>query len=281
MWNTVGHSKQKTYFEAVLRNGNLGHAYLFSGPEMIGKKKFATDVFKIINGREFAENDPDLKLVAPKVADGETKIYIDDVKNIKSFLSLRPFYGPYKFVIIDNADRMTDEASNAILKTLEEPAAHSILVLATARPKFLLPTILSRCEIIKFLPQREEELADFIKRGDYKLTADDLAFVLKMANGRLGWAVNVLETGSLDVLKRTVDDFQKILKQGIFEKMQFAKKMYESENYTSLAGEWLNWAYNSDTGDKQLFRGLLQLNRLLSQPQYNHRLALENFLINC
>jgi len=280
MWSVTGHSKQKAYFEAVLRNGSLGHAYLFSGSEMIGKKKFAADLFKIINGRDATENNPDFKLIFPRILEGETKIYIDDVREIKSFLSLKPFYGPYKFVIINNADRMTDDASNAILKTLEEPAAHSILILITARPKFLLPTILSRCETVRFLPQQEREMADFIKQGGHKLSAEDLAFVLKLANGRLGWAISALKAGSLDVMKRSVDDFQQILKQGVFEKMQFAKKVYENGDYVSLAGQWLNWAYSFGADDEKLFKSLLQLNRLLSQPQFNHRLVLENFLVN-
>jgi len=75
-------------------------------------------------------------------------------------------------------------------------------------------------------------------------------------------------------------DFQQILKQGVFEKMQFAKKVYENGDYVSLAGQWLNWAYSFGADDEKLFKSLLQLNRLLSQPQFNHRLVLENFLVN-
>lgn len=280
MWSVIGHFKQKTYFEAVLKNGSLGHAYLFSGLEMIGKKKFAGDLFRIINGRDATENDPDFKLISPRVLEGETKIYIDDVREIKSFLSLKPFYGPYKFVIIDNADRMTLDASNAILKTLEEPAAHSILVLVTANPKLLLLTVLSRCETMKFLPQKENEITELVKQKNYKTGKEDLNFLLKLANGRIGWAVNVLETNSLNEIQKSTDDFRQILKQGVFEKMQFAKKIYENDEYTNLVGQWLNWAYSFNVGDKKLFRGLLRLNQLLSQPQFNHRLAIENFLVN-
>lgn len=280
MQTVVGHAKNKNYFEAVLKNGRFSHAYLFTGPAMTGKKLFAENLFKKANGRDTAENNPDFKLIFPRVLEGETKIYIDDIRDIKSFLSLKPYYGPYKFVVIDNADRMTDDASNALLKTLEEPAPHSIIILVTANPKLLLPTISSRCETIKFLPQKETEMADFIKQNNYKIKEEDLLFLLKLARGRIGWLIGELKAGRLTETRKNIDDFQKIIGQGIFEKMQFAKKTYENDGYAELAGEWLNWAYSSDAGGTRILKGLLQLNRLFSQPQSNHRLALENFLIS-
>ncbi len=280
MWSVTGHSKNKAYFEAVLKNKNLGHAYLFFGPEMIGKKVFATDLFKIINGREATNNDPDFKLIFPRILEGETKIYIDDVREIKSFLSLKPFYGPYKIVVIDNADRMTDDASNALLKTLEEPAPHSIIILVTSKPKLLLPTVLSRCEAIKFLPQKENEITELIKQKNYKIKEDDLSFLLKLAKGRVGWLINEIGGGHLAETRTNIADFQKIIGQGIFEKMQFAKKIYEDGDYLMLAEKWLGWAYADGINNTHTLRKLLKLNSLLSQPQFNHRLALENFLIN-
>lgn len=280
MQTVVGHAKNQNYFETVFKNGRLSHAYLFTGPAMIGKKLFAENLFKKANGRDTAENNPDFKLIFPRVLEGETKIYIDDIRDIKSFLSLKPYYGPYKFLIIDKADRMTDDASNALLKTLEEPAPHSIIILVTANPKLLLPTISSRCETIKFLPPEENEIAEFIKQKNYKTKEEDLSFLLKLARGRIGWLIGELETDRLAETKKNIDDFQKIIGQGIFEKMQFAKKTYENDSYAELAGKWLNWAYSFDAGGIRILKGLLQLNRLFSQPQFNHRLALENFLIN-
>lgn len=280
MWSVIGHSKNKNYFEAVFKNGRFSHAYVFSGPEMTGKKTFATELFKKINGRDAAENNPDFKLIFPRALEGETKIYIDDIREIKSFLSLKPYYGPYKFVVIDNADRMTDDASNALLKTLEEPSPRSVIILVTAMPKLLLPTVVSRCETIKFLPPKENEIAEFIKQKNYKNKEEDLSFLLKLVRGRIGWLIHEIEAGRLAETKKNIDDFQKIIGQGIFEKMQFAKKTYENDGYAELAGEWLNWAYSSDFGGPKLCKNLLQLNRLLSQPQFNHRLTLENFLIS-
>src|SRR6266702_2694563 len=103
-WRTTGFEQQKKAFENLVHQGVLSHAYIFQGPEQIGKKLFAQDLFMLVNKREkFDPVDPDLFVMAPRVAEGETKIYIEDIRELKTFLSLRPFYGPYQFVIIDDA----------------------------------------------------------------------------------------------------------------------------------------------------------------------------------
>src|SRR3989344_250850 len=150
-------NKQKKYFESVVKNGHLSHAYLFSGPEGAGKKDFAYDLFRMINGRD-PEGDPDLKLLTPRTEEDETKIYIKDIRELKSYLSFKSYYGPYKFVVVNDADRLVLEAANAFLKILEEPAPFSIIILVSYQPKFILPTVLSRCEKVQFLNLQEREV---------------------------------------------------------------------------------------------------------------------------
>ena len=124
----IGHSKNKKYFDIVLKSGYLSHAYVFSGPEMIGKKLFAQDLYKTINQKEeIRDADFDYKMISPRLAEDDlpadrhgTKIYIEDIREVKVFLSLKPNVGPYKFVIIDDAHCLTPEGSNALLKILEE-----------------------------------------------------------------------------------------------------------------------------------------------------------------
>ncbi|MDO8669622.1 MAG: hypothetical protein Q7K65_04990, partial [Candidatus Buchananbacteria bacterium] len=71
MWTTTGHEKQKEYFKNAIKNSHLNHAYLFSGPDGIGKKMFAYDIFRLVNQRE-PVGDPDLKLITPRIEDDET-----------------------------------------------------------------------------------------------------------------------------------------------------------------------------------------------------------------
>lgn len=246
-------SKQKEYFKNVLKNGQLSHAYLFSGPEGIGKKDFAYELFRLVNDRE-AEGDPDFKLITPRTEDDETKIYIEDIRDLKTFLSFKVYTGPYKFVVINDADRLTLEASNSILKVLEEPTPFSVIVLTSSKPRQLLPTILSRCENVRFLRTGEREIN--------KYTAN------------------------------AIDEFFKISKEGITEKLLYAKNLYEKNDYQKLVVGLIHWIHakgpdfivdsrqSRENPNTKILKGLLRLNRIISQPQYNHRLAIENFLIN-
>lgn len=279
MESIIGHEKNKKYFKNVIKNGSLGHAYLLSGPEMIGKKLFALGLYEQLNDK--TENDPDFKLITPKIEEGETKLYIEDIRDIKKFLSYKSYGGGYKVVVIDDAHRLTNEASNALLKALEEPSSHSVLFLVTHMPKSLPATILSRCEEVAFLPARTEEVTGFLK--DKKLNKSDEDFLIKISFCRLGFIERLLQEDGLDSAKEAVDDLRKLLGKGAFEKIDYAKKVHESKAYGQTVGYWLNWLYanlNNSPKNAVIVRNLFQLNSIVSQPQFNHRLALENFLLN-
>lgn len=240
-WNTTGFEKNKKYFINTVKNGNLSHAYIFSGPEGIGKKMFAYDIFRLVNQRE-PEGDPDFKLLTPRLEDDETKIYIEDVRKLKSYLSFKPYFGPYKFVVINDADRLVPEAANAFLKMLEEPFPFTIIILISSKPKFILPTVLSRCEKVQFLPSHEKEID--------KKTSQAIA------------------------------EFMKVAKDGVCERMQYAEKLFAGKDYQNLVVGLIHTLRARENPNHKVLKNLLKLNSLLSQPQFNHRLALENFLIN-
>src|SRR3989344_982021 len=276
----IGHHKQQKYFSSVIKDGSLGHAYLLSGPEMLGKKLFTLGLYELLNGRK-PENDPDFKLITLKIDEGETKLYIEDIRDIKKFLSYKPYVGPYKVVVIDDAHRLTNEASNALLKALEEPSAFSVLFLVTHMPKSLPWTILSRCEEVSFLPAQTDEVVEFLK--DKNLNKSDEEFLIKISFGKLGFIERLLREDGLDSAKQAVDDLRKLLGKGVFEKMDYAKKVHENKAYGQTVGYWLNWLYanlNNSPKNTLIVRNLLELNSIVSQPQFNHRLALENFLLN-
>ncbi|MBX4211508.1 MAG: AAA family ATPase [Candidatus Yanofskybacteria bacterium] len=277
----IGFDKQKNYFKQILKTGTLAHAYLFTGPDMTGKKQFALELFSQANNRDFKAADPDFKIIAPRVEEEETKIYIEDIRELRNFLSFKPLPGPYKFVIIDDADRLTEDAANAFLKMLEEPFAMTVLILITSQPRQLPLTIISRCQEVRFLPHKSALVEEFL--SDKKLSADDKRFLTEMSGGRLGWVVKTLENAQQDKIQKAVQEFRTVARQGVFEKLQYAKKIFEKEDYATLVDLWIRWirAYGNDRDKtKKVLRNLLELHRLISQPQYNHRLALENFLIS-
>jgi DNA polymerase III subunit delta' len=277
MWNTIGFESQREYFEQLLQRNSLAHAYLFSGSDMIGKKKFAADLYRVANKNSMS----DLLVVAPRVSEGEAKIYVDDVREIITFLSRKPLPGPYKFVIIDSADQLTIEASNALLKVLEEPSAHSVLLLISSQPRLLLPTIASRCQEIRFLPHESKTIDALL--ASKRLSKEDRDLITLIADGRLGWAIRTIESDGLSEVRSAIADLQKLMRLGVAERLSFAKKLHEKEAYSPTIEYWLRWTHaqiGKSNAAASVVLSLMRLHYLVSQPQYNHRLALENFLVN-
>src|SRR3989344_3958708 len=169
-WQTFGFENIKKYFEKAMAEDSLEHSYLFSGQEMIGKRVFALELGyflkrpeaewghfferrreKVCPPRPLEIFNPDLFML------GDENTGIDQVRNLKKFLSLKPYSSRYKVAIIDNANQMGVEAANAMLKVLEEPPAHSLIILISANPQALLPTIYSRCVDIQFAPHPRDK----------------------------------------------------------------------------------------------------------------------------
>ena len=162
---TIGHQKQWDFLKKKFEAGQLSHAYLFSGDRYLGKKTFA---------RKFAEfvgcKFPDLMVVKPE--DGK-EISIAKIREIQKFLAYKSYNGGFKIVIVDDAHFMNQEAQSCFLKTLEEPKGKTLLILISSKPDMILPTILSRCQTIKFLgkpalsqqkiEQENKILQDFLK----------------------------------------------------------------------------------------------------------------------
>lgn len=129
---------------------------------------------------------PDVALIMPYKA----QIRINVIRKLEKHLSYKPFEGNYKIAIIDDADKMTHEASNAFLKTLEAPASQSIIILISSKPELLLPTIRSRCQKVIFssLPASAmEKLLLRVKGGSNK---GALCLISALSGGRLGYALN-------------------------------------------------------------------------------------------
>ena len=286
MWTVTSFEQQKKFFEGLVRQGppagGLAHAYIFSGQEMIGKKIFAHDLFTMANRHaRFALHDPDLCELGPRVSEGEASIYIEDIRDLKKFLSLTVYQGPYKFIIINDAHRMTDEAANALLKALEEPMPMTIFILITSQPEQLPQTISSRCQYINFLPHPQKAIEQCLVQ--YNLIKSDRELIADMAGGRLGWALTMAKPDNLKVLKKAIVDISALLKQPLTQRMQYAKIFHEKELYTQYVPLWLHWAYSQRgqlSNPHKILFDLLSLHYYISQPQYNHRLLLENTLIN-
>ncbi|MBN2298482.1 MAG: DNA polymerase III subunit [Deltaproteobacteria bacterium] len=164
MWkDVIGHTSQKELLRGSINAGKVPHAFLFAGPEGLGKTKVALEFFKALNCLETPGDacdtcrscmkaqgltHPDLIMLS---GDGGV-IQVKEVRDVISDISLKPFEARKRVIIIEPAELMNKASSNAILKTLEEPPSGTVLILVSHKPVMLLPTITSRCQIIRFTP---------------------------------------------------------------------------------------------------------------------------------
>jgi len=148
----------------ALAAGKVGHAYAFVGPAGSGRRAtalaFAAELVAPGDARQRARIErgahPDVRLLEPTPPDGNPKgplgIRIDDIRDLEHLARLRPLEAPVKVFIVDEAQRMTLATPQAFLKTLEEPPAHTVLILVLPHARALPPTVLSRCQIVRFAP---------------------------------------------------------------------------------------------------------------------------------
>ena len=196
-----GQESAVTILRNALRSGRLAHAYLFIGPEGVGKRLTALTLAKALNCQSppaegescercssclkvNSSNHADVILVEPA---GEV-LKIDQVRELQRRLRYRPLEGGKRVCILDSADRLNDAASNALLKTLEEPPAETHLFLITSRPHQLLPTILSRCQWVKFRPLSMEHIVQILQRS-HSWPEERAHFVASLAGGSAGKAL--------------------------------------------------------------------------------------------
>ncbi len=179
-WSDIlGQDLAKRMFQTHLSSGKIPGAYLLVGPEGIGKRRLALEMAKALNCTAKAERPcdacptcgqinrsthPDVHVVVGGGASDQIKI--DQIRHIIGRIALRPFSAAMQVVVIDGADRLTEEAANSLLKVLEEPSPYTRFVLTSAHLQDCLPTIISRCQLIRCLPLPAEVVADLLTKAD-------------------------------------------------------------------------------------------------------------------
>lgn len=215
--NLIGNTHAKEILERLIVAGRVPNSLLFSGVEGVGKKRFALEMAKAIICRDrqvsgacgecsschrvdafetpksdnrddykkvFFTEHPDVGLVIPY----NKNILVDAIRELEREAYFRPFEAPARFFIIEDADKMNDAASNALLKTLEEPAQTSHIFLISSRPDSMLQTIHSRCQVIRFAGLDTAEIEKFLLKTG-KFSPVDAGLMSRLCAGSLGRAL--------------------------------------------------------------------------------------------
>lgn len=309
----VGHQNIIKFLDQSIKQNKLVHAYLFYGPENVGKETVATDFIiklfinrltdssqrEIIKSQITKRAHPDIYWLERE--ENKKNINIEQIRELQNFLNLRPFSDLYKVAIINRAEEMSQAAANSFLKILEEPPEKSIIILLASNLRLIPPTIISRCQLIKFNPVPLKEIRKFLATT-YKLSSTQFEILTQLSFGRPGLIINFLnEPGQINEYQSHLINFLEILNGNLKDKIDFTNQYLENipfliwqivlrdflmiknnlqpinnnliERIRSVADCW---------SEQKIYQVLKIISRTkkLIELNVNKKLALENLMIN-
>lgn len=205
-WPRVrGHDAQIQLFRRIVADGRLAHAYLFLGPEGVGKRRFGMELAKVLNceapgaAEQFVAcdacsackqiesgNHPDVELLG--LPEGKNEFPIEEIRGLIGRINLKPARGGRRVILLDDAGALSEPAANAFLKTLEEPPPHSLLILIGEQADHFPVTIVSRCQRVRFLPLAAEHLEALLQEQGLAPHPAEARQLAVEAQGSLGLA---------------------------------------------------------------------------------------------
>ncbi len=220
----LGQENAISILRSAIQHCRIPHAYLFSGYEGVGKKFTAVTLAKALNCREIEDdscdqcvschkiddrNHPDVRIIEP---DGQF-IKIDQIRTLQKDIGYRPYEGKKKVYIIDHAETLRPEAANALLKTLEEPSSDSLLILVTANVYALLPTVISRCQLVRFISLGVQKLATLLVQEKH-IPPEQARLIASLSEGCPGRAFS-MNTTEILVKRDFVEQLFNTLSSGL------------------------------------------------------------------
>lgn len=250
--NFLGNEPLKEYFSNAIHHNQLSHSYIFEGPKGVGKKTFATILTKLLtcslrddepcnecNSCHMINSNahPDVLTI---LKSGKLSTKIDDVRKGIAEMNIKPFQASYKFLIVAEADTLTVEAQNALLKTIEEPPSYGVCILICENISKLLPTIISRCIKINFSPLPNKDISQYlIQNGADKQKATIYSM---LAEGSMGKAKSSLDNEDFMAFRdKSVKLITKVqgcdittLYEAINEANEYKESLLEMVNFWTL-----------------------------------------------
>lgn len=240
----IGHQEQWRYLVESAKRKKVAHAYLFYGPEGVGKKKVAFEFAKFLNCQKKNSFEPCHSCsfcyqIEEKIwpyfiylsPDPQKDIIsIEEIRELKKRLSLLAPEEVWKVAVIDQAHKLSFDAQSALLKQLEEPGKKTLIILVSEYPFLLLPTIVSRCQQIEFFLIKEEELEEKV------FGEKDLEFL----KGKIGTLIKLSrEQRNLEEIKKRIEEIKNLRGKSLEEKFEYAKRIAKEKDFIKILEIWL------------------------------------------
>ncbi|NDJ54773.1 MAG: DNA polymerase III subunit [Chloroflexi bacterium] len=251
-WGLIGHEWAVNLLRGRLASQRLGHAYLITGPPSIGKTTLASRLAQAINCQnpdqapcgqcracQLIERriHPDLEVLG----DDGVNIKIDAIRDLQANLARRPFEAPYRIALVLNLHNASLASADALLKTLEEPPAEVKLILTADNAELLLPTIVSRCQVLPLrpVPLRNIEMALV---QEYDIPPDQAVLLARLSGGRPGWAISHAQDEDQmawrgEVLNSIID----ALRSTYTQRFSLAEAIARDNQRDRILELWLSW----------------------------------------
>jgi DNA polymerase-3 subunit delta' len=275
--DVIGQARAIRFLHRALVTGRIAHAYLFSGPAGVGKRAAALAFAQALNCKvRDAECDdacgdcrvcrniangrhPDVQIIEP---DGAT-IKIEQIRTLEADAALVPYEAQWKVFILDGAERMTEQAANALLKTLEEPAKDTVFILLTSTVSALLPTIVSRCQSVTFSPLPHGQIEALLREKG--MEASQARLIASLSRGSIERAFSP-EVASLPAMRDLLlEGVGRGLQDGPAALVELAEKLAKHreklQQQLEIISAWLrdlmvakasgrtDWLVNDDRGE--------------------------------
>ena len=289
----IGNNECKTILKNIINNNNISHSYIFNGQPGIGKFLFAKEFAKAIlctdsnmnlkpcgkcKSCESIENNnnPDL-LIIDEV---NSSIKNEQIKEIVNDVFEKPIQGTKKVYVINNSENMTREAQNSLLKTLEEPPEHAVIILISNNENLLLNTIKSRCFKINFKTLTNDEIAQYFKQNNIVMDSQ----LLQSFEGSIEKALIIMQ--NVDSYKEVNSLFDNINEKNELEILQVKEKIFNDKETTDIVLNLISVIfYNKTKDDINNINKYMKCIKIVEETKQrlkrnsNYDMTVDNFLL--
>jgi DNA polymerase-3 subunit delta' len=255
-WKLVGNEWAVDMLKKHVVNGTTRHAYLFAGPPGLGRRTLALCFAQALNCQTpvapgvpcgecrdcrqiAAMQHADLTVIQADAEGGTLKV--DQIREARRSLTLKPYQANYRVALFLRFQEANDNAANALLKTLEEAPSYAVLILTADNPEQLLPTIVSRCEVLRLRPLQVDQVQKELEnRG---LEGDRAKLIAHISGGRFGYAQRLIgDTSLLGSREERLNDLQSLISASRVEKFAYADKLArDKESMRQAVLVWLSY----------------------------------------